>query len=201
MKAYFVVRDGRLLVKMKYRCGLFIGRFQPFHLGHSEAILKLFEEMDEIIIIIGSAQLSHDIDNPFTAGERYVMIKDALHEIRVKPEKYDLIPVPDSPTHSVWVAQIISYSPPFDVVCSNDPLTRRLFKELDVPVERIPFVKRETLSATLVRRRMLSGEDWRELVPKSVVKDIERIGGVTRLRELAETDSPFGRGNSFKTLQ
>jgi nicotinamide-nucleotide adenylyltransferase len=188
------------LAKKEFRRGLFVGRFQPFHLGHAEAISRLLEEMDEIVVIIGSAQLSHELDNPFTAGERYVMIKDAFHEMKIDPERYHVIPVPDSPTHSVWVAQITSYSPPFDVVCSNDPLTKRLFKELGIPVEDVIFHKRETLSATLVRRRMLSGGNWRELVPKSVAEDIEKIDGVTRLRELSETDSPFGRGQSSKTL-
>lgn len=188
------------MVKRKYHRGLFVGRFQPFHLGHGRAILKLLEEIDEIIIIIGSAQLSHELDNPFTAGERYLMIRNALQELRIEPERFHLIPVPDSPTHAVWVAQMISYSPPFDVVCSNDPLTRRLFKELNVPVEEVPFFSRNTLSSTLVRRRILSGENWRELVPNSVAIDIEKIDGVKRLRDLAETDSPFGRSNSSKTL-
>lgn len=121
-------------------------------------------------------------------------------ELGISPERYHLIPVPDSPTHAVWVAQITSYSPPFDVVCSNDPLTRRLFEELKIPVENIPFYSREALSATEVRRRILSGENWRELVPKSVAENIEKIDGVARLKELSQTDSPFGRRGLSKTL-
>lgn len=186
--------------KRRFKRGLFVGRFQPFHLGHGDAIKRLLEEMDEIVIIIGSAQLSHELDDPFTAGERYVMIKDALSELGISPERYHLIPVPDSPMHSVWVAQITSYSPPFDVICTNDPLTKRLFKELKIPVENIAFYKREPLSATEVRRRMLSGGNWRELVPKSVAEEIEKIDGVARLKELSQTDSPFGRRGSSKTL-
>jgi nicotinamide-nucleotide adenylyltransferase len=188
------------LVKRKYRRGLFVGRFQPFHLGHAEAILRLLEDMNEIVIIIGSAQLSHELDNPFTAGERYVMIKNALHELKIKPTRYHLLPVPDSPAHAVWVAQMTSYSPPFDVVCSNDPLTTRLFKELHVPVVDVPFISRDKLNSTLVRRRILLGENWCELVPESVAEDIKKIDGVARVRELAETDSPFGRKDFSKTI-
>jgi len=193
------MKDAKL-VGRKYKRGLFVGRFQPFHLGHGEAILRLLEDMDEIIVIIGSAQLSHEIDDPFTAGERYTMIRNALHELKIKPNRYHLLPVPDSPTHAVWVAQITSYAPPFDVVCSNDPLTIRLFKELHVPVVGVPFISRDRLNATLVRRRMLSGENWCELVPKSVANEIKKIDGVSRVRELAETDSPFGRRDSSKTV-
>ena len=46
--------------------GVFIGRFQPFHNGHLEAIKKLLIEVDELIIMIGSSQYSHSFDNPFT---------------------------------------------------------------------------------------------------------------------------------------
>lgn len=44
--------------------GLFVGRFQPFHLGHLEAIKDTLGEVDELVIVIGSAQYSHDVDDP-----------------------------------------------------------------------------------------------------------------------------------------
>ncbi|MEM3079801.1 MAG: adenylyltransferase/cytidyltransferase family protein, partial [Thermoproteota archaeon] len=50
--------------------GLFIGRFQPFHLGHLKAVEYIINRVDEVIIGIGSAQYSHTLENPFTAGER-----------------------------------------------------------------------------------------------------------------------------------
>ena len=57
--------------------GLYIGRFQPYHLGHQAVLESISEEMDEIVVVIGSAQESHTIDNPFTAGERMEMISGA----------------------------------------------------------------------------------------------------------------------------
>ena len=180
----------------KLRRGLLIGRFQPIHKGHVEAIKNLMEKVDELVIIIGSSQLSHDLGNPFTTGERVWMVKSALNEAEVDPSKYLILPVPDAAMHSVWVAKVISYSPPFDVVFSNDTLTRRLFEEADVDVEEIRFFQRKIYSATEVRRRMLAGENWKKLLPKSVVKIINEVEGVRRLRELAATDSPFGRKRS-----
>jgi Nicotinamide mononucleotide adenylyltransferase len=47
--------------------GFYIGRFQPYHNGHQAVLEGIAEEVDEIIIGVGSAQLSHDIQNPFTA--------------------------------------------------------------------------------------------------------------------------------------
>ncbi len=58
----------------------FVGRFQPYHLGHHEVIRSILREVDELIIGIGSAQESHSLENPFTAGERVLMIDKAVEE-------------------------------------------------------------------------------------------------------------------------
>ncbi len=64
--------------------GLYVGRFQPFHKGHLEAIKEVLDEIEELVIVIGSAQYSHNIHNPFTAGERLVMIRHALQEAGIE---------------------------------------------------------------------------------------------------------------------
>jgi nicotinamide-nucleotide adenylyltransferase len=162
-----------------------------------KVIHTLLGKVDELIIIIGSAQLSHEVDNPFTTGERIWMIKSALDEAEVKPDKYQILPIPDASMHSIWVAQIFSYSPPFELVFSNDPLTRRLFKEAKVAVYTIEFFQRKRYSATEVRRRMLTNENWKELVPKVVVEIITKINGVQRLNDLTITDSPFRKSQAI----
>ncbi|MEM0351214.1 MAG: nicotinamide-nucleotide adenylyltransferase, partial [Archaeoglobaceae archaeon] len=91
--------------------GLFIGRFQPYHLGHHEVVKKILEEVDELIIGIGSAQESHSIENPFTAGERVLMISRALDEIGVKKKVY-IIPLEDIYRNSLWVSHVCSMVPP-----------------------------------------------------------------------------------------
>jgi nicotinamide-nucleotide adenylyltransferase len=175
----------------KKKRGLFIGRFQPPHKGHIRVIQRLLEKVDELIIIIGSSQLSHELSNPFTTGERIWMMKSALDEAKVNPNKYFLLPIPDATMHSIWVAQVFAYTPPFEVVFSNDPLTRRLFQEAKIVVYNIEFIQRKLYSATEVRRRMLANENWQVLLPKSIVEIINTINGVQRLTELALTDSPF----------
>ncbi|HIQ38838.1 MAG TPA: nicotinamide-nucleotide adenylyltransferase, partial [Methanothermococcus okinawensis] len=54
--------------------GFLIGRWQPFHKGHLSIIEEISKEVDELIIGIGSAQKSHTLNDPFTAGERIMMI-------------------------------------------------------------------------------------------------------------------------------
>ncbi|MFB0514560.1 MAG: adenylyltransferase/cytidyltransferase family protein, partial [Candidatus Bathyarchaeia archaeon] len=36
--------------------GLFVGRFQPIHKGHVKAISDILKQVDELVIVIGSAQ-------------------------------------------------------------------------------------------------------------------------------------------------
>ena len=168
--------------------GIFVGRFQPFHKGHLKVAKDILEKVDELVIVVGSTQYSHRLDNPFTAGERITMIRRAMEEGGIEPSRYWIVPVPDVHVHMIWVAQVVGYSPKFDVVYTNEPLSRRLFIEAGFKVESVPFHKREVYSATEIRKRMLNEEKWEELVPKSVAHFIKEIDGVARLRDLTKTD-------------
>ena len=86
------------------RHSLVIGRFQPLHLGHMEVILKCAEESEHLTIGIGSAQYSHQPENPFTAGERYMMIEESLKEAGI--ENYSIVPVEDLNRYSIWVSHV-----------------------------------------------------------------------------------------------
>ena len=168
--------------------GLYVGRFQPFHLGHLEAIRHLLGQVDELVIVVGSAQHSHTVENPFTAGERITMIRRALQEANISPEKYVIVPLPDWDIHKVWVAHLLSQTPAFQVAYTNEPLTGRLLKEAGIKVEHIPFYHRDKFTATEVRRRLLASENWEKLVPKSAAKYLRQIGGDERMREISQSD-------------
>jgi len=168
--------------------GLYVGRFQPFHLGHLEAIKEVLSDIEELVIVIGSAQYSHNINNPFTAGERLVMIYRALHEAEIDQSRLWVVPVPDVHLHMLWVSALEGYTPRFNVVYSNEPLTRRLFMEAGYKVKGIRFFQRKLYTSTLVREKMLKGESWTTLVPKSAADFINEIDGVNRLRDLNKTD-------------
>jgi len=168
--------------------GLFVGRFQPFHKGHLEAIKDALKEVDELVIVVGSAQYSHRIDNPFTVGERITMIRKALNEAKIPIARCWIVPVPDVHIHMLWVSEVVGYTPRFEVVYANEPLTRRLFIEAGFKVKPVPFHKREVYSATEIRKKMLNEKNWEKLVPKSVAKFVKEIDGVQRLRDLIKTD-------------
>ncbi len=168
--------------------GLYVGRFQPFHMGHLEAIKEALEEIDELVIVIGSAQYSHNLNNPFTAGERLVMIRRSLEEAGVDYTKVWIVPVPDVHLHMLWVSALEGYTPHFDKVYSNEPLTRRLFMEAGYEVKSLKLFERKVYMSTVIREKMLKDDSWAKLVPKSVADFVRKIDGINRIRDLVRTD-------------
>jgi nicotinamide-nucleotide adenylyltransferase len=168
--------------------GVYVGRFQPFHLGHLHAIKDILKEVDELVVVIGSAQYSHNVTNPFTAGERLVMIRKALEEAKIPESRFWIVPVPDVHLHMMWVSSVVGYTPKFDIVYSNEPLTRRLFLEAGYEVKPVCFFERKLYSSTLVRDKMLKSQDWEGLVPKGVAAFIKEIDGVKRIQDLTKSD-------------
>ena len=168
--------------------GLYVGRFQPFHLGHLSVVKKILEEVDEAVIVIGSAQYSHELANPFTAGERLVMVRRALEEAKIDGDRVWIVPVPDVRLHMMWVSALEGYTPKFQVVFSNEPLTHRLFMEAGYKVKKVEFYDRKVYSSTQIREKMIRDESWEKLIPKSVAAFIKEIDGINRLKDLNKSD-------------
>lgn len=167
---------------------MIIGRWQPPHKGHIEVAKQILREVDELIVGIGSAQESHTLENPFTAGERVLMLTRALAAAGIDLSRVHLIPIPDVNNNAVWVSHVISLSPPFEIVYSGNPLVRRLFKEAGFKTKIQPMFKRKEYWGTEIRDRMIKGGRWEELVPKAVVEVMREIKAVERLKDLSKTD-------------
>lgn len=163
----------------------YIGRFQPYHNGHQSVLRRIAKTADEIVIGVGSAQQSHEAANPFTAGERVLMITAALDGLECP---FYVIPIEDIKRNALWVSHIISMTPPFSTVYSSNPLVMRLFQEAGMEVRSPEMYERETHSGTEIRARMLRGDPWEHLVPQSVVDVIREIDGVGRIRQIAKDD-------------
>lgn len=63
-----------------YDLAVFIGRFQPLHLGHEELIRKCFEVAHNTLVIVGSSTASRSIRNPFTYAERRSMLQNCIKD-------------------------------------------------------------------------------------------------------------------------
>jgi bifunctional NMN adenylyltransferase/nudix hydrolase len=57
---------------------VFIGRFQPFHLGHQRVIQMALAQSKDVILLIGSAQQPRSTRNTFSFSEREQMVLAAF---------------------------------------------------------------------------------------------------------------------------
>ncbi|KTG24762.1 nicotinamide-nucleotide adenylyltransferase [Haloferax profundi] len=173
--------------------GFYIGRFQPYHNGHHRMVEEIASEVDELVLGIGSAGDSHSPRNPFTAGERIMMVNKAVSNFDITTYA---VPIEDLDRNSVWVSHVQSMSPAFEVAYSNNPLVIQLFKEAGVEVRQSPMFNREVLEGTEVRQRMIEDRDWEALVPDEVADVVHEIGGIERIQRITATDrSERGRSD------
>jgi bifunctional NMN adenylyltransferase/nudix hydrolase len=61
-----------------HKYGVLIGRFEPVHNGHLSLIKMGLENVEELIIILGSCNVAKSIKNPWTAEDRQEMILGCL---------------------------------------------------------------------------------------------------------------------------
>ncbi len=61
---------------MQKRLTVFIGRFSPFHLGHEEVLKRALLSSEVVLLLIGSADSSRTIKNPFTYTERKEIVRN-----------------------------------------------------------------------------------------------------------------------------
>jgi nicotinamide-nucleotide adenylyltransferase len=159
---------------------LFIGRFQPFHNGHAMVLHRLSTQYQEIIIGIGSSQYHDTRENPFSEQERTQMITQSLEAMNI--HSYRIIPIPDIHDPPHWVDHVCSLVSDFDVVIANNPFTKKLFSEKGFVVKGTAYFNRTHYSGKEIRRRIVHNEPWMELVPAPVVKIIQKIDGVNRIK-------------------
>ena len=163
---------------------LFIGRFQPFHLGHLLLLERLNKQYEEIIIGIGSSQYQNTYDNPFSEVERKQMITQSLNDAGI--HKFRIVTIPDIHDPPRWVDHVCSIVSDFDVIIANNPFTRKLFSEKGYVVKGTVFFDRKQYSGKEIRRRIIQNEPWVELVPEAVFKIITHIDGIKRIKSVSQ---------------
>jgi len=167
---------------------LFVGRFQPFHKGHLHAVRFILDREAQLVITVGSSLSSHEVRNPFTMGERVEMILAALNSEKVDRNRYLITGVPDTEFHPSWVTHVLKSVPPISRVYTNDPLTSTLFEEEGFKVTAVPLQERNHHSGSEIRRRIVEGEDWSELVPKPVHELIVAMRGDARIKRISAAE-------------
>ena len=164
----------------RYKTGMVIGRFQPFHIGHYNILKRALEECYIVIVLLGSAQESRLPHNPLSATERQSLIEDCFTEDR---NRLVFLSVDDRPTVSndeswgEYLFDIIksNYEVPEVVYEGKEPIRKDWYNTLDVDVIQL---SRKTLpiSATQLRKMLLAGDNnWRHYCPKGAEHHYERL--------------------------
>ena len=170
--------------------GLMVGRFQPFHNGHLSLAKQILQECDELIIAIGSAQFNYFYTDPFTAGERILMIHAALSESKVNLTKCYIIPIVNDENNMRWFAHLKSMVPHFDVFYSgNEFVITLLSKEIEIKIKKPRFEKKREYNGTNIRKLIANMQNWKKLVPGIVYTIILEIGGDKRIKMLLNTQN------------
>jgi len=169
---------------------LFIGRFQPFHIGHLSVIKKAIEENDRLFIGIGSSEANYLPANPFTCSERFQMIETALDSAKIPREKYEIVTIRNIDNFALWVRHIELYIPPFEKIYTGSDAVKYLFEEenrTSKTSHEIVSVKKElAVSGTKIRSLMVERGQWEMLVPPGVAKLINDWDGPARLTAVKE---------------
>lgn len=89
----------------KYDLLVFIGRFEPFHLGHLRVVQLALEQAQQVLILVGSSYQARTIKNPFTYAEREIMIQQNLDPQYIG--RVSIRPIRDYPYNDAkWLAEV-----------------------------------------------------------------------------------------------
>lgn len=162
--------------------GLLVGRFQPFHLGHFEALQFALTKVDKLWVGLGSSNQPIQKNNPFSADQRKKMILSSIPNYM--KEKISIYFIPDLDNHIEWIEKINDIVPNFEIIFSNDELTQHLYSKRNVKVISIPFLKRDRLSGTNIRDLITIDQKWDDLVPEGTKKFLIENNAKNHLKNL-----------------
>lgn len=163
---------------------LFIGRFQPFHLGHLDGLRQALSKSDRVIIGIGSAEENYTEENPFTAGERFEMIEATLSAENIKREKYVIIPIRNIQNFSLWTSHVKLLCPSFQKLFTGSHIVKELFEKHAPDIKIAKLKINYKISATGIRKKILAQDKtWEKMVPPTIVKYLKEKKAFNRLKD------------------
>lgn len=152
----------------RYKQGLLIGRFQPFHKGHLYLIKKALEYVDSLVIGVGSIN-EVSADNPLPLTERLQILSFITHQEHCDEKKISFIPLEDFPDDNDWLANVEKKVGQIDVIIGNNTWVNGIFEKAGYKVIRIPYYKRELYEGKQIRSLIHQQKPWEDRIPSSAL--------------------------------
>jgi nicotinamide mononucleotide adenylyltransferase len=175
------------------------GKFQPFHNEHLDYLLAALNEGEHCVVGITNPDPSYvrheDSDparsrtesNPATYYERFLMVTQSLCDAGISRDRFDVLPFPVNVPES-W----FNYFPRDALVLltlyDDDPwlLERKARLEDHGLATRVLWQRpRKGITGADIRRRIIEGQPWRDLVPAATARVIVEYGIDERIRAAA----------------
>lgn len=164
--------------------GVYIGRFQPLHMGHVDIIYKALENVEKLIVLIGSTQSSRTIQNPFTYEERKHFF-ELCFESEIERGKIVIAPIRDYfYDDAVWVNQVKTkvqslidprlWSDITLIGCKKPNDTSTYYLDLFHPWGCLEFNMEQDINATKIRKDYYHSRFWDyDVLPRPLYQELK----------------------------
>ena len=99
-----------------------------------------------------------------------------------KIENYDIVEIPDFFDDEKWCGYIKSNIKNIEAAYSGNNVVLSCLKSRGFNVKKIKLI--DDLNSTKIREKIAKGGNWRENVPVEIIKFIEKVKGVERIKSL-----------------
>ena len=173
-------------MKPGVKTALYIGRFQPFHLGHLNAIEQIVGEgYEKIIIGIGSSESERTDKNPFTYYERKEMISIGTEDL--KNVQFEYFPIPDFGDNERWTNYIVNNCSDFQTVYSGNCIVEQCFLKYDKKREFRNLEITSNIKATQIRQAIANkSEVWKKDLPEKLIPFV--VGKLQLLEQILKPE-------------
>lgn len=140
--------------------GLYIGKFDPFHLGHLRAHYLFKSIFEDIQIGIGNSR-GKDF---FSLEQRKEMVYENTGIEPIELEDLE----EHHPLYWDWGRYVLERISGIEIVATGNNYVREDFSRENIPVLWLP--RYDDISGTQIRRKIEKGDDsWQSLVPEKTI--------------------------------
>ena len=151
--------------------GILLGRFQPLHLGHIDALGQIKCQVHAVKILIGSSNISGTPENPLSFTQRKAYMRSC-------GIAYPILPLPDNSSDEVWCQHLRRHMDANTILFSANDRVLALLKKNGIPC--ISLKMNISISATQIRNSIRQDKFYEDTLqkplPKNLIDQIRKTG-------------------------